>query len=723
MSRGRSHHLELLISFALLLATPTSVEGAPRSAARQMKIAIVLDDSGSMLATDPRRLSITAAMIAVELASPEDQLTLIPLNGRRSTPQPGGARSPLLGVLAGLQRRGVETIYDRPLELALRGPGAPIGPNRTVLFLTDGEPSGRSGAKGDEEKLRAVQQSYLERLASSTQGARIFPVALGSEVPVRWFTLFQRVAERSGGVAFRVHDPGELTEVFAEIYARSLGSRVVKRDLAAGRATVARIDPLARVANLVLISHDQAPFEVRYPGILGGGRSRSNGVDLKQVKANAGSAHHYLDRLPPARLPATGELAVELTGASRYRALLVWDYGLALDLAVPVRRPEGGYALTAGLRDLVADTPDSRPEAYGKIVAEVRLCPGSCDVAASGCKVAARLTPRCPSPDQAGCRYEGGLELPGPGRYCVDAVAHRELGGTRLLELVSRQRHPLEVGAGAELRGSAGKLRFSFDQNQDPPHWHWQDCKRLRLEAHGLAAPVRIELDATRLSLPPGVTLAPAAPPPHLLRPDQPLELEVCLRADRLVRRPGLQVPDGVLLARSTSPAWFAGGRGELTIPVEIAITPRSFWNQYKRLLAFLLLGLLLLAFLIWLVVGFVRPHPFPENLKVNWGKSIERLDRNEMPVSEVPQAGRGFYRNAQLWVGGRRCFVGSGGTSQGRFEATGPGTISVFAEEGTSLERVNKFDHEKREPVAAGSPASIGDLFKLGEIFLRLKL
>ncbi len=709
MRRERTHLVPLLVA-TLLAATP--------AAAERMQLAIVLDDSGSMLGTDGERLSITAAMIAVELARPEDQVTLIPLNGRRSAALPGGSRSPLLAQLATMQRRGAETIYDRPLELALRAVGSGGG-RRTVLFLTDGEPSSRSGAKSDDEKLRAAQESYLARLAASPPAAKIYPVALGSEVPARWFSLFERVAARSGGAAFRVHDPAQLVEVFAEIYARGLGSRVVRRELGAGRATVARIDPLARFANLVLIAKDRSPFKVQFPGGLGGGSSRTNGVDLKPAKgATARSAHHFLDRLPPARLPGSGDLVVELSGTGGYRALLIWDYGLSLELAPPERRAEGGYALRAWLRDVEADAADRRPEAYQKLGVEARLCPGPCEAGATRCRSVARLPHRC----EGECRFRGVVELPAPGRYCVDAVARRELSGTRLLELVSRQRHPLVVGAGAELRCATGKLRFRFDQNDAPERW--RDCQRLRLEAPELMAAVPLQLDASRLRLPRGVTLAPVpGSPPLRLAPGAPLELELCLHARDLVARPGFRVEQGELLARGATTTWFASGRAEIPIAVEISITARSFWNQYRRLILFLLGALLALALLTWLIAGFVRPHPFPENLKVNWGKTLDRLDRNEMPVSEVPQARRGFYRNAQLWVGGRRCFVGSGGAAQGRFEATGTSRITLFVESGTSAERVNKLDPDRREPLPSGSPVSVGDVVKLGELYLRLKL
>jgi hypothetical protein len=209
-------------------------------------------------------------------------------------------------------------------------------------------------------------------------------------------------------------------------------------------------------------------------------------------------------------------------------------------------------------------------------------------------------------------------------------------------------------------------------------------------------------------------------PVPARLRPGLPLDLELCLESSQLVDRPGVVLDGGRLVLRAEPPTWFAPGAHQLEVRAGVAIVARSFWNRYRWLLLGLALGLL---FLIWLVAGFVRPHAFPENLRVTWGKNMASLDRNEMPVSEVPRARRGFYRNAQLWAGGRYCFVASGSPTQGRFEATSASGISVFLESGTPLVRVNKFDPDQQQPVASGSSVGMGEVFKLGELYIRLKL
>ena len=158
-------------------------------------------------------------------------------------------------------------------------------------------------------------------------------------------------------------------------------------------------------------------------------------------------------------------------------------------------------------------------------------------------------------------------------------------------------------------------------------------------------------------------------------------------------------------------------------MPIDAAITARSFWNRYKRLIIGAALLLLLLLLLIWIIRGFVSPHRFPADLRVNWGQSLERLDRNAMPLSELPQTRSGFYRNAQLWIGGGRCFIESGWPAYARFEAGSGQAITVHPEEGTEVLRVSKFDSDRREPVAPGSLVSLGDAYLINDLFVRLKL
>lgn len=694
----------------LFLACPAvAVAGSPE----QLRMAIVLDDSGSMRwdDRDPRRLSVTAAMIAVQLSGPADLVALVPLNGR-ATPLMRGGNPALLRALSGLQRRGAETIYDRPLKRAVDLLGT--RGKRMILFLTDGEPESRS--KTERERVQQAQEAFLQRLAADPPaGVTFFPVVLG-QVDPRWTGRLRQVAAASGGELFTVQRADGLIDVFASIYARMIHSKRVLKVLRGSGGTIATVDDFVRFANLVIVSDDDRAFSVSYPGRRGGGPAVSNGADAGKPRK---PVFHYVDKIDVSGLSPGSALSVSFAGGGgAYRALLIYDYDLELHLARPTPRPDGSYRLRASLVRRSDGRPVRKQAFLEKVAVRARQCRAPCDPSRRlACTDAVPLALSCAE----GCTYDGTFTPAGPGTTCIDARAQRQWQGQQTLDLISREVHRIDVPGGCRLSCAGGPLRFAIDQNKRAEQW--RSCKKLTVRAPGLARPARLRLDQPP-DLPEGTRLEiPGAPDNTVrLQPGAGRPIEVCLVSDRLVDRPGFE-KDIPLRLSAQDRQWFSADGGELQHPAEVRITACSWWNRYKRLLFGLLLALVLLALLIWLIYGYIKPNSFPENLKVNWGKPIERLERNEMPVSEVPRSGRGFYRNAQLWVGGRYCFMGSGLPALARFEATSRRGISLFAEEGATVERVNKFESDKLDPVASGSPVGLGDIYKINDLFFRLKI
>ncbi|MCA9670754.1 MAG: VWA domain-containing protein [Myxococcales bacterium] len=707
------------VAMVLLGSAPAMARGGDSA----LQMVIVLDDSGSMRRTDPRRLSITAAEIAAQLTNSGDSVALVPLNLRPTRLRPGGRNvRPLLGRLRALQRRSVQTIYDRPLSRAMKllGGGAGV---KLLLFLTDGEPD--PGPNRDRAQALVDQEKFLRELAARCGATRIYPVLLGT-LGTRWQSLFETVARRSHGKLFSVAQSGDkLIQAFAEIYAQQLGSKVVVQDLLDGEHTLARMDDYVRYANVVILSRG-GTFTVTLPGSPAPRKVIDNGHDRG---SNAKPVYHYVEKLRPS---GPADLKIKLAGAGSYRALLIWDYDLALHLDPPhaaklsgrgavVRGESGGYELVAKL---------TRRSNSGAVIGKQKFLAGV-NVRALICASGARARERCkPGPklalrcDKGACAYRGFFVPPTPGTYQLAAIARRRRRGKLVFELPSVEKHTVTIGRGGALTASGGKGPLSIDQDKDSSKGPWQACQDWTVSTGGMTRPVRVKIDASALSLPDGVRFGVngASGDTVVLRPGD-RKLQVCLGASKVLDDPGLSKRSGKIALRALDASWFSKGAAVAFVPVTVEIKPRGFWNRYKRLLLYLGVGLLLLIFLIWLIRGFVAPHPFPEALKVNWGKSIDRLDRNEMPVSELSQAKRGFYRNAQLCVGGRRCFLESGWGQRARFEATGQSAISLFPEDGSEVLRVNKFDSEKRDPVKAGALVSIGDTYQVGDLFVRLKL
>lgn len=704
----------LVFAAFVAAALPKPAQAKPAATSDAVQLVIVLDDSGSMQHSDPRRLSVTAAMMAVQLAGQRDRIALVPLGGAGTRLGPGGARgTALLRRLQGLQRRAARTIYDRPLERALGLLRQTGSKTRLLLFLTDGEPDGGRGS--DAAKLATRHETYLDGLARHSRGVRIFPVMLG-QLPARWATRLVAVARASSGRAFPVASAEKLIEVFASIHASLLGSKVVMRELKGGRTRLARFDDYVRYANLVIVSRS-GPFTVRYPGQKGGGKALDNGADRRRDGQKPERVYHFVDRLPP-----RGELAVELSGASAYRALLIWDYDLSLVLAKPERKG-GAFALTATLqrKSLPGQAVDKKAFLEGTRVVP-RICPGACSRGyGQHCAHLPPMRVSCVAGRQPSCRYESPYVPPKPGTYCVDATARRSWEGHEVLSLSSTERHELLVAQEARLTARKEGPRFRLDQNL--PKKKWQSCQTVTLAGSGLSRPETLLVETTGLKLPRGTTLTVEGSPQLLPKgPAAQGTLRLCLRSKRYVddafKSAGL-----ALHVRAKDASFFAPNGQSMQLPLSIEITPCSFWNRYKGLILKLGIALLVLLFLLWLIIGIIKPHDFPENLQVNWGQSIERLDRNAMPLSEVRGTSRGFYRNAQLWIGGSRCFLQSGWPARARFEAMSRRGIKLFAEDGVELERINKFDSERRDAITSGATATVGDIYKIGDLFVRLKL
>ena len=685
----------------LVVLLPALAFGAPPDG---LRVAIVLDDSGSMLSTDPSRLSVTAAMIAAQLAGPGDRVGLVPLNGPVVPLRPGGAVAPLLANLRRFPRRQARTIYEPALRRALKLLAAERSGRKLILFLTDGEP--------DPPAVQAGEERFLRALPGLAAGVKMYAVVLGP-LGQHWRGLLVQAATGTGGLSFNVAQSGDrLIEVFAAIYARQLGSRVVVRDLVDGKHSLAAMDEYVRYANVVVLSR-RGPFSVSYPGLTGPRPVLEAGVDRGRPPPRV---HHQVEKLRPR---GGASLELQLSGGGSYRALLIWDYDLLLHLDAPVPDARGGYALSAWMSQRTAGQPRIDHEAF---LRGMRVVPRTCQE--GRCAEGEPLVLGCGGQGSAPrrCQFTGRFLPREPGTVQLDAVGRRQRQGTDVLELRSLERHTLVVPGQARLRAVSEPVTLRVDQNRGVAA---RACESWSVSAEGLPRAVPVRLDPSALGLPHGVTLRVEGSRDgrFLVGPGAPKRVQLCLATRDPVARPGYASEGRALRVVADQRQWFAPGGDEARQPVRVEITSRTWWNTYKRLLMLIGCALLLLLLLIWLLYGFISPHSFPETLKLNWGNTLERLDRNETPMDDIPRTSPGFYRNAQLWIGGPHCCVQSGQPALLRFEAIGRRGIAVLAESGVEVKRINKFDPDKRDAVASGSLVTLGDVYQVGDLYLRLKL
>lgn len=203
-----------------LLFTPFAEGQSPEN----ISVVLIIDNSGSMAATDPASLRFAAASQLVDLLEDgdevsvilfaDDSVVLVPLTEvtnlaskeaikTRLTPViPGGNTNMRAGLAAGLA------------ELEKGSSSARFG-----IFLTDGElhPPGWPDFLADDQE---AEQTAVIALAASfgERGWGLFPISLASAVQPEFL---QKLAEEGRGLYREAKQASELTLAFQEVFAAS----------------------------------------------------------------------------------------------------------------------------------------------------------------------------------------------------------------------------------------------------------------------------------------------------------------------------------------------------------------------------------------------------------------------------------------------------------------------------------------------------------------------
>lgn len=188
------------------------------AAAPQRDVLLVLDNSGSMKANDPDRLTVDAvrSFIAGQDVNTRVGIVLFSRNPELAvplTPVTDETKQRFSDGLAGLDFGGQWTDTAAAVERAIyelrtheRGD---VGGN--IVLMTDGILDTGNEAR-DVEKTRWVREDLAEE--ASELGIRIYGVAFTDEAD---FLLLQSLARDTGGDYFRASKPGDLQDVLARL--------------------------------------------------------------------------------------------------------------------------------------------------------------------------------------------------------------------------------------------------------------------------------------------------------------------------------------------------------------------------------------------------------------------------------------------------------------------------------------------------------------------------
>lgn len=599
---------------------------------------LVIDASSSMRRTDPRDLRKAAAELFVDLARDGDRLAVTGFDqgARQST---NGfqmidgieARQRVKAAIRAIGNDGQWTDFTAGLGEARRllaGEPRRPGDQDLVLFLTDGkcepDPASALAARGETPAAReaACQAEILEHMVGALDGARVYAIGLSRGAPADFLA---ELGRRTGGRGVVTMEPAELPRLFAEVYARLLGSRLQE---GGGRGAMSfQVYEGAESLDLVLAGRARTTERLTGP----------DGVEIaidnrapEQVYF-AGTEEYRLYKI--AR-PSPGEWSVVLPGArSRYATLQHFD--LALTLMEPPAVVEHGRSValrarlsTAGGAIPPADFLDrhrlsaviatgAQEGAGGARPAEVRVVLQRQD---SG-TFAGQHTPAALGPMRVRLVLE-----PGP-----DGMLQRETGVLATIEVIP----PVHLAA-APIEVGPVKQGATVDAV-------------LSLAGSELGAPIDIELavDAPWLSLSPARATVPADGAEAKAGRMLPLTLRVAADAPAGAASPALAItpvpPEGFPGDMVTSLADRA-----LTVPVSIEVVPLTLWERYG---AYVQYGGGALVALV-LLLGWLVPARFPKRAILHYKdiRDPELVRQSSYPLGVKVRAG--LFRGARVRLG-----------------------------------------------------------------------
>lgn len=233
-----------------------------------LRTVIVIDASSSMRATDPKELRKVAAELFVDLTRDGDQLAVVGFDGASRDAMPAlvtihgpADREAVKRAIRAVGNDGNWTDFTagfsgarQVLQATKPGPGD----QDLVVFLTDGrcdpDPKGPivEAAKslgGGKSKVEEVcQDRVFSEQVSALGKTRIYAVGLSKSAP-RVF--LEELGRRTGGIGVATDRADELPHLFADIYARLFGGRLIEGPSAA--TTNLAVDEGASSIHVVLV--------------------------------------------------------------------------------------------------------------------------------------------------------------------------------------------------------------------------------------------------------------------------------------------------------------------------------------------------------------------------------------------------------------------------------------------------------------------------------------
>lgn len=615
---------------------------APRAALAKgtFRTVLVIDASSSMLSTDPKEIRKVGAELYVDLARDGDQIAVTGFDGgvRESmggfvTIRGPADRETLKRAIRAVGKNGSWTDFTAGLSEAKRLLAAApdeAGDQELVVFLTDGkcdpDPQGPFAALRKPGVLveQICQRKVIDEILPELRPARIYAVGLSRGAPR---SFLEEVGRLSGGAGVATDRADELPRLFADAYARVLGSKI--SDGPAAESVSITVDEGVLTLDVVLVGPPALTVKLTGPA----------GAEIPID--NARPAETYFVRNDAYRLykiarPAPGAYRLAVTGAvpggragpqPRYVALQGLD--LSLDFVDLPEVVEIGKSARIKVR---LGSPAGKTAPLDFLDRHTLTLSSAVSAAGRGA-IACKEALKAPGITQVPLRHgaDGVYEATQPattvGEMCFEVRMVPASGGVLTATLGS----PV-IRMVIPLRLKAAPVKFG-DIKQDEG-----GKATLSFEGSEIGEPLEVDLSlvtkSKALELEPGEAK---------LEPKGARTFGLTLDVDRDAKS-GRRVEK--LLVQPKKPTGYEDRRIE--VDVEVNVVPLTFWERYGFWIE---VGAGVLVFLI-LLFGFVAPARFRKGSVLHYkdGRDADLPREGSYPLAAKAKAG--FYRGARLLVG-----------------------------------------------------------------------
>lgn len=600
---------------------------------------LVIDASSSMRRTDPGELRKVAAELFVDLARSGDAIAVTGFdeNARQSSgdfividgPE---SRERIKASIRAIGNDGEWTDFTSGLgearALLERAPRKP-GDQELIVFLTDGrcEPNPEGplgqGIASRTERETLCQERMLNDIAPSLRGARVYAMGLSRNAPAAFLEEFGR---RTGGQGVVTLDPRELPALFAGVYSRLLGSRLVQGEL--GGATSFEVYDGVKTLDLVIVGRTDRT------GVLKDAAGQVIAIDNREPASIYFVASKEY-RFYKIRDPRPGAWTIEPSGKAEESFATLQHFDLRLELLDVPAAIERGEALTVRARlalpgggmppmdfiarhtmhALITATDGDRKDPASETTLEL--------VRGDDGTFAARFEPK-----ELGV-YGIGLVLE-PGSEGVLSRKTEELARVTVAPPVHLVARAVDFGTIKHGQSASASLSLEGSQVGVP--------LELGLQLVDRGTPASME--AAEPPRPGGLLLTPATLALEAGK-ETSFALSLAVRPEARAGRQEL-----TLLVIPISPKGF--GNRTIAVPVTVEVVPLSFWERYGTMIQYgsaALLGILIL-------LGLIMPARFPARAILCYAdtRDPEMIRKSSYPLGA--KAKRGFYRGARIALG-----------------------------------------------------------------------